>query len=186
MEKKRSFKRTAIIVASFIAVLGVSVFGTYAFLTSRTNEVRNTFVVGSVETEITEEHFNFETATVIDKDPQVKNVGKNDCYIRARINITPAGENITVNELGANWVDGGDGYYYYTEKVAPDELTSPIFTKVTIPAGWVNYSNGQAVATENFKDFDVIVYQEAIVADLEGVSVYQDAWAAYNGTTTTN
>ena len=182
MDKKRHFKRTAIIIASFVAVLGVAIGGTYAFLQSRSNNLTNKFEIGSVETEITEEKFEFASATLINKDPRVKNVGKNDCYIRARINITPEGEGITLGSINPKWVKDGE-YYYYTDPVAPNDSTEPIFTTVTIPEGWVTYSDGVAKATDKFKDFDVIVYQEAVVANLAGYENYGTIWEAYNSYT---
>jgi len=174
MKESKNFKRTAIIVACFVAVLGISIGGTYALLTSQTKGLKNDFTVGSVETEIDEPGMELKDDTTVIKKPAVRNVGKNSCYIRARIDISPVNEGITIGSIGENWVQDGE-YYYYTEEVAPGASTSEIFTEVKLPGGWI--SNGKA--TSEFKDFDVIVYQEAVQANLSGETDYGKIWQAY-------
>ncbi len=180
MKEMKSIKKTALIVAGFIAVLGLSIGTTYALLRDETNGLNNTFTIGSVETEIVEQDMHLISDTKVYKEPVVKNVGLNDCYIRARVEISPSGENIKLGKLGSNWEQKGD-YYYYKLPVAPERYspndctTTALFSEVILPDGWV--SGGKA--TVKFKDFDVIVYQEAVTADLEGEMEYTKIWQAY-------
>jgi len=169
--------KTILAIAICIAAVGVTVGTTLAFLSTRNSVVDNTFVVGSVETEVVEQNFKLATDTTITKNPQVKNVGKNPCYIRARINFSPADEGITVSNIGENWVyNENDGFYYYTQIVDVNGLTNPIFTTVNIPVGWI--SSGKA--TEEFKDFDVIVYQEAVQTQVYDTTEYAAIWKMYD------
>ena len=177
MKEIKNIKKTALIVAAFVAVLGVSIFGTYAYLTSRTTALENKFEVGSVETIVEEPDMEL-VGSVVYKKPSIKNVGLNDCYIRARVEISPADAGITLGSIGNGWTKDGD-YYYYTSPVAPDASTTNLFEQVILPNDWI--ANG--VATENFKDFDVIVYQEAVQATLyleTGIETnYNNIWTAY-------
>ncbi|MBE5857388.1 MAG: hypothetical protein E7296_07445 [Lachnospiraceae bacterium] len=177
MKEMKNIKKTALIVAAFIAVLGISVGGTYAWLSSRTTALENTFEVGSVETIVEEPDMELR-GSVVYKKPSIKNVGKNDCYIRARVEISPADAGITLGSIGTGWKQDGD-YYYYETPVAPDASTTNLFEQVILPNDWI--VNG--VATDSFKDFDVIVYQEAVQASLSletGVETnYNNIWTAY-------
>ena len=177
MKEMKNIKKIALIVAAFIAVLGISVGGTYAWLNSRATALENEFTVGSVETTVEEPDMEL-NGSVVYKKPSIKNVGKNDCYIRARVEISPADAGITLGSIGSGWkLDGG--YYYYETPVAPNASTTNLFEQVVLPDGWI--VNG--VATEDFKDFDVIVYQEAVQASLSletGVETnYNTIWTAY-------
>ncbi len=177
MRNMSKAKRTALIVSCFIAVLGISIGGTYAWLTSQTTALENKFEVGSVETIVEEPPMEL-NGSVVYKKPSIKNVGKNDCYIRARVEISPADAGITIGSIGSGWTKDGD-YYYYTSPVAPNASTTNLFEQVILPNNWI--VNG--VATEDFKDFDVIVYQEAVQASLSletGVETnYNNIWTAY-------
>ncbi len=181
MRNMSKAKRTALIVALFIAVFGISIAGTYALLTSRAAGLTNTFEVGSVETEIHEDGMELKTDTSVKKNPSIVNVGENACFIRARVEISPADMEITLGQLGQGWTaKQADGFYYYTAAVPAGNATNPIFEEVILPSGWV--SGG--VATEAFQDFDVIVYQEAVQAELvsrgTAVTDYVTIWEDYD------
>lgn len=177
MNKTIGNKKIVLLIILCAAILGMSVGGTVAFLATQTDGLENTFTIGSVETEVTEEHFELKDGsdTKIWKDPKITNVGKNDCYVRARINISPSDADITIGTLGKDWVDGGDDFYYYTKAVKVGESTESIFDEVIIPDGWVK----KGKATGSFREFDVIVYQEAVTANLSGETDYKTIWNEY-------
>lgn len=180
MKEMSKKKRTAIVVASLLAVLGISIGGTYAILQARTNGLKNEFTVGSVETKIYEPEMKM-VGKNVSKAPQVENVGINDCYVRARIEISPADAGITVQGIDeANWELKDDGFYYYKQPVAANGgKTTALFTTVVLPDGWVEGEGENAVATDLFQEFDVIVYQEAVQANLAGETNYDTIWKAY-------
>ena len=76
------------------------------------------------------------------KIPQVKNTDHGDVWVRilvAKSAKNAAGEAVAVPD-GAivadynthNWLDGGNGYYYYYRALKAGETTEPLFTKVSL------------------------------------------------------
>lgn len=68
---------------------------------------------------------------VISKIPRIHNAG-NDCYIRVKLALEGTEETIELQELGENWIEGKDGYLYYTEILETGEETD-LFQSVRIP-----------------------------------------------------
>ena len=163
---KKIISLTATILLILIAVVGT----TFAYYSDATASVANTFTVGSVETVI-EEDFDTEG----NKDVTIKNVGESDCYIRARISISPQDATVSLQGLpGADWVAGADGFYYYTKPVSPQAYTESLF-------------DGYSITDFNdFVDFEVTIYQEAVQAAVydaehdQHVYSMTEAWAVYD------
>jgi len=140
-------KKTIAIVALALTVTGATVGTTIAYLKDTTEEVVNTFEVGSVETEL------IEVAAGTTKEPYVLNVGKNDCYVRIRATVSPSTvgnlTKVTNVSKSQDWVLK-DGYYYYTKIVSPNTCTAtPLFSKLEN-------------AIEAGSTFDIVLYQEAV------------------------
>lgn len=131
---KRTLARPVLLVLSLILVLGLSVGGTLAFLIADTEPITNTFTPGEVTTEIDEDFEN----KLVKENVCIKNTGDVDVYIRATIVanwvdvsgniIAPAEENedYTPFESEDGWVKHSDGYYYWTEPVAPGYSTGKL------------------------------------------------------------
>ena len=46
------------------------------------------------------------------------------------------GKQVQINALGASWIDGQDGFYYYTGKIAPDsKAVDSLFDNITVGGG---------------------------------------------------
>lgn len=136
MKEKRNIngRKGLITVAALVLILCAAVGGTLAWMTAQTEPVVNTFTVGQVDTDITEN-----IATIQKKDIYVKNTGDMEAYVRAAVAMTwvdsegePVGSAALPAlpmSLGNNWVLGSDGHYYYTKPVAAESSTdTPIFT----------------------------------------------------------
>lgn len=165
--KKFHWKGKTLLLA-VVLVVGCGLGGTLAWLSTTTGEVVNTFTPASVTTEIKEELDNS-----VKENVTVKNTGDVDAYIRAKIvvNWADAQGNISAEipvngtdytmTMGdsAKWKQIGE-YYYYTESVAPNDLTEvlirscePIADKapegyalqVTILADGIQSSPDQAI-----------------------------------------
>lgn len=149
--KNRKF---IITVASVVTIVGISIGSTFAYYTSVTEDIVNSFNVGSIDTELNE------TISGLNKEPRVKNTGKTDCLVRMRVTISPSDTGITLDLPGAGWKQIGE-FYYYEGVLAPNAETLPLFTKVTLPGDW--YSNGSILESE-FIPFDIGIYQEAVQA----------------------
>lgn len=178
-KRKLSVKWILLLLVVLALLFGVGRQVTLAYLTSQTGEIKNTFSLGNVTTEIEEDFEPTDVATVFAKTPVVVNTGKNDCYIRVRVTCSP--ENAL--EIGGwdleNWTKGSDGYYYYNKVVKASDTetkdkTTPLFQTVTIRKEYA----------DSIEDFEVTVSQEAVQAEMiaeDGSSTTDAAkiWAAY-------
>lgn len=142
---------------------------TFAYYQDVTDKAVNTFTVGNVTTEI-EEKFEVIDSEII-KEPIVVNTGKNSCYIRMRVIISPSdAANITgLDET--NWELYTDGYYYYKKHVEPKEKTSPVFKGVSVTEGFSG-------------EVEIACYQESVQAEAtvegEAVTDMMEIWDAYD------
>lgn len=153
--KKKVVK--ALILCGVLGILGVG--GTMAYLTDYDSTV-NEFTVGKVDIELKEPNWKPEDNTqiepteVINKDPQVKNIGVNDAFVYLEVSI-PTANVITAQADGtrvdkkntelfsftkkADWtqIDARtvDGYRVYTfcynKILKKDQTTSTLFDTVT-------------------------------------------------------
>ncbi len=141
--KKKVFSLS--VVAILIAVCS---FGTVAYYNAQ-DVAHNVITTGGVKIEIDEWADDERTIPFADvegvvpnssvtKIAEVKNTGKSDAWVRVRVEkkiaLSQSGEAdsdmLKVNVNKTDWIDGGDGYFYYAEKLSADEITEPIFTSV--------------------------------------------------------
>ena len=134
--------KALIVAALAVVILTAAVGGTMAWLSTQTQDLTNTFVPAKVTCAVVEDF----TDKTTKKDVRIQNTGTTDAYIRAMIvanwctadnkvvkTATPTYEGLP----GSGWVEH-DGFYYYTQPVAPDQTTSMLFTKCeqgTVPEG---------------------------------------------------
>lgn len=192
--KKKLLAMCLVVALAATAVIG----GTLAYFTD--NDVAtNTFTVGNVDIDLTEpkwdDHGADEAETVypgepLDKDPTVENIGDNPCFVRVSVsNLKQFGEkgdivyltNWVEGALGEGWVDGGDGYFYWTKPLVVkgtenDEWnqglvskTTPLFDQIKMPTG----------LTGNEETQDIVVTAQAVQA--QGAKAPN--WAAVKGMT---
>ena len=187
MEKRGKMYR--LVAAATVLTMGLTGTAvTFASVKAVSNPVVNSFEAGEVKTSI-EEDFDgpIEKNKTVKKNPAVKNEGRSNAYIRARITISPE-KDLDVTLLQGTWENGqftsqgtalggsqgsmydpdgdgigwyiaGDGWYYYSAPVEPGALTETLFDAVKI--GDVG------------GDFDITIYQEAVYsgADEAGKTV---------------
>lgn len=147
MNGKRVMKtKKPVALVAILVLLCCAVAGTVAFLIDSTGPVTNTFTPASVTTQV-EEEFNGQTKSNV----RIKNTGDIDAYIRVAVIVNWAdaqgnvyGEkpvertdytisyNKTVQADGGQWIEGSDGYWYYTKPVAPSTENNPQYTGVLI------------------------------------------------------
>lgn len=141
-------KKSILIAAIAVLLIGTGVVATLAYLSSETPTLTNTFKVGNVTTEI-DEPFEQETSTTFKKEPSVINTGENDCYVRARVLASPENA-LSLTGFSNNWkYNKDDGFYYYNAVLPAGGQTDAIFKKVT-------------VTDTSIDGFEVTVYQEAV------------------------
>lgn len=64
------------------------------------------------------------------KNISVQNTGEDDCYVRVRV---VSSDQVPVTYAGANWTDGGDGYWYYEDVLAPNATTGVLAATINLP-----------------------------------------------------
>ena len=166
-------KKRIVSVALAVCLLAIAAVGSLAYFTDKTETKENTFTVGNVKIELTEpgwdesgknDAVNAYPGQALKKDPTVKNVGANPCFVRVKVTgldclgeqgmITYETGN-TTGALGENWVKDGD-YFYYTKVLEPNASTVALFEQIRIP---VTVVNGVADT-----EYSVEVFAEAVQA----------------------
>lgn len=142
--KQRRFIMLAI---ACICIATCTAGGAFAYLTAGTDPLSNQFVPAKVTCAVEEV---FENG--VKEDVRVRNTGNIHAYIRAAVVATFVAEDgkvlatapketvdYTVKWGTSGWVKGSDGYWYYTQAVAPDGLTAKLIesaTAISVPDGY--------------------------------------------------
>lgn len=132
--KKKVIGISSILIFTILIAVGVS----FAHFTSK-DSVVNVFNTGNIDIEVDE--------TVDDskniKQVWIENKGPNDCLVRVSIiprwvdkDGNPTTGDINMIELGFNksnnWLQGSDGFYYYTHKLESGGTTSNLLETVKV------------------------------------------------------
>lgn len=144
----RESKKSLTALIALILIICLAVGGTVAFIVTQTQAVKNTFTPSDVTVDIQEE-FNGSIKSSI----TVLNVDDADeedvpCYIRVKLvsNIQDNDGNVLraapLGEISLNsdWIDGGDGCYYYKNVVEVGKSTSNLLAdgaSITLTDGQV-------------------------------------------------
>ena len=116
----RTAKSSALIIALAL-ILVLAVGGTVAYIFTQTGPVINTFTPTEAKITVDEETSNNQKTSIT----VVNNSTGVPVYIRVALvaNMIDGAGNVTGAAsvpnftLGDNWIEGSDGYYYYTEPV---------------------------------------------------------------------
>lgn len=142
-------KKISALTICLLLTVVMTVAGTLAYLFTNTDPVTNTFKPAAAPNEIVEtmdEDRTVKSNVYVSVPHNEKNV---DVYIRVAVvatwqdaqgNIAPTTPTETVDYIvdpGSNkWVKSTtDGFYYYTESVAPNGRTENLFDRITVVAG---------------------------------------------------
>ena len=129
-------RKSLILIAMVVLLLTFAVSGTIAWLADSTDEVVNGCTPGEVETEIVEEFDNTAKTSIIIKND--KDAGSTvSVYVRVSVSgywcdkdgkIIAPWAGLTASDIRTGWSVGADGYYYYSQPIAPGESTSNLLT----------------------------------------------------------
>lgn len=201
MKKKITLIATCL---SLVALLAVG--ATLAWFTDASTAT-NVVTTGNVDITLTETKADGSTTvdgdgisydgmpgSTLSKDPTITNVGKNDAYIRASIEVAGTGEAYSkltpdqktivdtklaalLNSLTINTKFEKNGDYYYYNGVMAKTASEKLFTQVVIPSTWGNEMSDIS--------FNIVVKAEAVQVDnflptgtTFSVSALATAWAA--------
>lgn len=131
------------LIISLVALCAVAVGGTLAWLFDSSGKLENKFYVPDAEIEI-KENFDGSEKT----DVGVKNTGEAEVYVRVMLvetwrnasnQVVAKPDGAVVNYVWGNrdWVQGSDGYYYYTKPLAVGATTPNLIDSATctVPEG---------------------------------------------------
>ena len=195
---KKNLKKKAVLTMSVALLLAVAVGITIAYIFTETDPVENTFKPSKVACAVVENGREPVTGDTVGistskENVQIKNTGNTDAYIRVAVVVNWMSEDgtrvwatkpvkstdgtdgdytITYNLEDNDWIDGGDGYYYYTRPVAPGEKTGVLITNATqlVAKGPVGTDN-----TQYYLSIEIVA--SAIQSSGMGAESAQDAWA---------
>ena len=169
---RRRRSKNAILIFALILLLGMTIGGTIAYLVRESDSVVNDFIPANVEIEIQETFKNDVKEEIV-----IENKSNIPVFIRVALvgNWADADNKICINHgailpdftLGENWVEGSDGFYYYTQSVAVGGETTDLLG-----------SNIELTADTDGCSYQVEVIASAIQAqgdDDTDTAVY-DAW----------
>lgn len=136
MRKKTVFLAAIAVLLAAIAAVGASL----AYFTDQ-KTAQNIFTIGNVEIELTEPGWT-DGAKLLpgvpaEKDPTVTNTGLAPCLVRVNVQwpqdvaLTYCTDGKT-GQLGDGWLDGGDGYFYYTQPLAAGAATDALFDEIVL------------------------------------------------------
>lgn len=140
----RESKKSLTALIALILIICLAVGGTVAFIVTQTQAVKNTFTPADVKVDIQED---FDGS--VKKNVNVKNTGDTDAYIRVKLvsNIQDNDGNVLraapLGEISLNsdWIDGGDGCYYYKNVVEVGQSTSNLLAE----GASIKLTDGQVV-----------------------------------------
>ena len=114
----KNMKKSIALVLALVLVVGGVVGGTIAWLTDKTEEIKNTFTVGNIDIDLTEttgENYKMIPGKTLDKDPKVTvEAGSEDCWLFVEITESDNLDDFITYAPAAGWIplEGNDGVYY--------------------------------------------------------------------------
>lgn len=166
-------KKKALAMLLALVLLIAAVGGTLAMFT-REARATNVITTGTVDLELTEKRLvnnreesypvepitNVMPGTSQSKIPYIKNAGTADLYTRVKIAVTIINDDgealptllpdqrtpvVTYDIITDDWIDGGDGFYYYKAAIAPGADPVKLFNQVTFSPEMGNEYQGCTV-----------------------------------------
>ena len=148
-------KKILALVLVICLAMAIGVGATLAYFTAE-DTAKNEFTVGNVKIDLTEPKWDENGSEdapevypgeALAKDPTVKNIGANPCFLRIKVTgldcLGNAGmityrTDYVDGALGTDWALHTDGYFYYTKVLAAGETTDALFDQIVIPTGLEN------------------------------------------------
>ena len=113
------------------------------------------------------------------KIPQVKNIDEGSVWVRVKVakgatingstEVAVSDNSISADFNTQDWLDGGDGYYYYSHVLEAGEITEPLFTEVTLADSLSDIYNGAT--------FSLTLQAQAVQVANNGTSIHDaEGW----------
>lgn len=166
--RKCRSKKTGTLLFSLVLLLTMMIGGTLAYLTMKTDPIQNVFTPSHVSCFV-EEDFDGTTKSNVN----VRNDSDINAYIRVKLvtyRVNAANQHIggiadlPTFTLGAGWVKHTDGYYYYTQPVAPGASPAANLTDSMTLTGVYNDADGGKQVVEVMAEAIQSVPTSAVVS----------------------
>lgn len=144
---RRLTRKTIVLLVAVIMTLSVSVGMTIAYFSDTASAEGGAVLLLQGQTEI------HETPEEGQKTISIENISTDPVDMVTRVRVY-APVDIEPN-LGSGWADGGDGWWYYTEALAP---TAPGNTTTNLVVTW------EVKESDHLENYDVVVVHESSVA----------------------
>ena len=187
--KKKSKKMIAIIVAALAIII---TGGVVAYLTD-TDTATNTFTIGAVSIDLTEDNWNATNAQnvvpgqVINKDPAIENTGSNSAYVYLKIEEpivaqTPSGTGPLVTyTTNTGWTQLSTNtsgstkttVYYYNTALTSGNSTNALFNNVTVS----NFNQSTVTGSKNMVVTAYAIQSNDLPAGTTIASAYETYFA---------
>ena len=155
MRRKKLLITLIALAASLVTLLTQPSIAYYSTLSKATNIVTS----GDIQCRIIEKMGDGEfpaegvyvmPGSIISKKVSVANTGGHPFWLRVKLknavdNSTLSADILELDINTSDWIDGGDGYYYYRKTVEPGEETEKLFTQVKVAGSADNRYLGQKV-----------------------------------------
>lgn len=110
-------KKALLCAVAVVLVLCCAIGGTLAWLTAKTDPVKNTFTVGDINIELAEtlRDYKMVPGNTIDKDPKVTvEAGSEACWLFVKVEKSANLDSFISYTIVEGWtaLDGADGVYY--------------------------------------------------------------------------
>lgn len=176
----KNMKKSIALVLALVLVVGGVVGGTIAWLTDKTEEIKNTFTVGNIDITLAETTTDYKMipGETIAKDPKVTVVGGSEaCWLFVKITESANLDDFITYAPVEDWIalEGNDGVYYREVAAAADDQEFAVLegNEVTVN-GDVTKAKMDAIedgtATEPTLTFKAYAIQKA------GFDTAADAW----------
>ena len=175
-------KKVLICVVAVVLVLCCAVGGTIAWLTAKTDSVKNTFTVGDIDIELKEtaKDFKMVPGNIIAKDPKVTVTANSEaCWLFVKVEASENLESFITYAIAAGWTMLESGVYYRevdadTAKAGTsyDVLTG---NQVTVKET-VTKEQMKALTPETYPTLTFTAY----AVQKDNVTTAADAWAKVN------
>ena len=131
-------KKKLTTVLAIVLVVALSVAGTYAYLTDKTDAVENTFTVGNVDIKLAEttgDSYKMVPGTTIKKDPMVTVEADSEaCWLFVKVEKSANFDSFLTCNMAEGWtaLPNVDGVFYRTVEASGTDQVFPVLANDTV------------------------------------------------------
>lgn len=129
-------KKKLTTVLAIVLVVALSVAGTYAYLTDKTDTIENTFTVGNVNitlAETTGNSYKMVPDTAIHKDPKVTVEAKSEaCWLFVKVEKSDNFDDFMTCDMANGWTKLEDGVFYRPVEASDADQVFPVLANDTV------------------------------------------------------